>query len=95
MRRRPKAPPRGTLGEYAESPRSDLRAAAEQLRGFGGGALWRTFAPPPNFPPPPRKQAFYNGSVGPVPDGLPDGLEIMSQPPLDLDQKSCYNLDRF
>ena len=26
--RRPKAPPRGAIGEYAESPRSDLRSTA-------------------------------------------------------------------
>ena len=50
MRRRPKDPPRGTLGEYAESPRSDLRAAAEQLRGFGGGALCQSTPPPPPQP---------------------------------------------
>ena len=29
--RRPKAPPRGALGEYAESPRSDLRSTASQI----------------------------------------------------------------
>ena len=43
-RRRPKASPRGTLGEYAVSPRSDLRSTAN-FASLPDKVVWRQSAP--------------------------------------------------
>ena len=54
VRRWPKAPPRGALGEYAESPRSDLRSTASlsnhnKVVGAAKVPRFRLVSPPQKF----------------------------------------------
>ena len=62
--RRPKAPPRGALGEYAESPRSDLRSTASFACWRRPKAIQRPTPDNPHFAAPPDGSPSLSLRVG-------------------------------